>query len=140
MVNYDAWLNGTLWPSESTDTAIPVEEMPPQHACSSLHKLLRWSTQWSTTEHQEETQRAWVRSTPLGRALTAQAIGLRDFSPTDDLRQGITNTALDAESVAKVVVRALLETDKFGAMQAAEGAMATANYLLQHNFHLVRGS
>lgn len=141
LANYDQYLDGHLWPrviAGSEIHLVPVETMVPAHACNALHQLLRTGSQWASTEHQEEQDRARLRNTELGKALTAQAIGLRDFAPDEDpsLKPFLP---LEDVDVAKVLTRALFDVlEALDPMQAAACATQITQTLSQQGYRLMK--
>lgn len=117
IIDYAPYLDGEEWPSESrtmasgkgprTPIITDVWDMPPQHAVAALHKLVRWAKEYASSEAEEFEQEEQVRSTPLGRALTHQALGIKDFSPADlpDYRSAM----LGNDQVARLLLRLMAD-------------------------------
>lgn len=88
--NYLPWLIGSVWPSTSKlgahgDPSVQViTEMPPQHACSCLAKLVRWARHTPVGDLialDVEAREVAVRTSQLGLHLAARAMSM--FSPED---------------------------------------------------------
>lgn len=87
-LNYGMWLHQEeTWPSESArndrtghrPVHQPIAEMAPQHAVSALHKLIRWAKESPTgrmVAYDLDSRELEVRTSPLGMALAARALGL----------------------------------------------------------------
>lgn len=83
---YAGYLSTHIWPSvhprtgEVTHTEITYDSMAPQHAASSLAKLVRWARiapEGDVALLPDEDSREYeVRASPLGKALAARACNL----------------------------------------------------------------
>lgn len=120
LINYDAYLEGDEWPSESGHGSPdehgryqpemrPIYDMPPQYAASALHKLVRWARDGSMNAEQEDREERRVRSSTLGRLLARKALGIEDFELYSE--HGVDRNALSAKQLSRHIAMVLLHPE-----------------------------
>src|SRR5687768_10446044 len=135
-INYDLYLDGDEWPSESStewSTAAeeyvpelrPVIDMPPQYAASALAKLVRWARDGGGPTEQGEYEEEWrVRNSRLGQLLSARACSINDFADLIAARNG--RDSMGNHSVARALCIAILNTADMDPVAAARLASDVA--------------
>ncbi len=121
LIDYNNYLDGELWPSESKTYAgseaeistIWVGDMPPQYAASAMGKLVRWARDSAIAEQEIARAEDRVRASRLGQLLAARALSIDDFTITEYVMAhgGLPEKdypALDLRETARVLAIGML--------------------------------
>lgn len=122
LIDYDQYLDGEFWPSESgqeynqqTQSVEPelvaAADMPPQYAVSALHKLVRWAVNGTLDPENEAKEEIRVRNSVLGRCLARRALSIDDFELSSE--HGVERAPLGAHDIAyELATQMLVGTKK----------------------------
>jgi len=111
---YEIYLDqGRVWPRETNDELAfqPITDMAPNYAASALAKLIRWAHVYGASVRLNiadlHERLAYVRNTPLGKALSAQAQGLTVPEEREEPLKKVGDLM-----VARTVLTAIEEADE----------------------------
>ncbi len=152
LIDYNAYLDGDDWPSESTTMAGTgsqietkwVGDMPPQYAASALAKLVRWARDSAVTAQEIDQEEHRVRASRLGQLLAARALSIDDFTLTEYvMSHGAaqpSTTYLDKRELAVALVYSLLPMQSLEMDPEQIGSLAVhvAGHVYEQGYGLVK--